>query len=125
MRAREPFQPCIHLGDDPPEHITYEFHLDPPYIPEGAEEEPSKWAGHYIGSAERDRFTERVFEDHGGPHGARILQVQAAAGGTWRLVRTWAGGREKEVQLKQRSGASYCPECTPSPRPAGREPKEH
>ena len=104
------FRQFVHLDDNPPEEITYEVHLDPPYIPDGAEDDPSKWVGHYIGSAERERLMERVFQEHGGPDGARVLQVAKAAGCTWHLVRTWAGGRNKEAQLKQRSGKSYCPE---------------
>lgn len=121
-RRWNPADLYVHLEDELPGHITYEFHLDPPYIPPGAETDPRKWAGHYIGSVEADRFPERAFDEHGGPHGARVLQVQKAAGGTWRLVRTWAGGREKEVQLKQRSGKSFCPECIPNPRLGFSEP---
>jgi hypothetical protein len=93
-----------------PQHVAYLVHLDPPYIPEGCEDERSKWVCHYLGSTETWRLMERVFSDHGTVNGARVLQVQKEAGGTWHLVRTWAGGRGKEVQLKQRSGTSYCPE---------------
>jgi hypothetical protein len=125
MRRRKPFRQFVHLDDNPPEHITYEVHLDPPYIPEGAENDSSKWVGHYIGSAERDRLIERVYRDHGTVNGARVLEVQKATGGTWHLVRSWAGGREKEVQLKQQSGARYCPECSPHPKQADSEPTGH
>jgi hypothetical protein len=121
-RRAKPFKQFVHLDDDPPEHITYEVHLDPPYIPEGAEGDRSKWVGHYIGSAEKDRLMERVFEDHGTVNGARVLQVQKEAGGTWHLVRTWPGGRDKELQLKQQSGARYCPDCTPDPKQGDTEP---
>jgi hypothetical protein len=122
MYRRKPFRQFVHLDDDLPEHIAYEVHLDPPYVPEGAENDPSKWVGHYIGSAERDRLMERVYQDHGTVNGARVLQVQKAAGGSWHLVRTWAGGREKELQLKQQSGTRYCPECSPHPKQADSEP---
>jgi hypothetical protein len=43
--------------------------------------------------------------------------VQRQAGGTWHLVRTWAGGRQKESELKSNNGKRYCPECTKHPRP--------
>jgi hypothetical protein len=110
MTRIKAFEQFVHLTDDPPEHVAYLVHLDPPYIPEGCENDRSKWVCHYLGSTETWRLMERVFSDHGTVNGARVLQVQREAGGTWHLVRTWAGGRDKEVQLKQRSGTSYCPE---------------
>jgi len=125
MSRRKPFKQFVHLGDNPPDKITYEVHLDPPYIPEGAEGDRSKWVRNYIGSAERDRLMERVYKDHGTVNGARVLQVQRQAGGTWHLVRTWAGGVEKEQQLKQQAGTRYCPECTQYPRQGDSPPKEH
>src|ERR1700758_320227 len=97
------FKLRVDLGKNPPKKIVYLYHLDPPY----------KHAKHYLGKT--DDFSRRDAE-HGGPHGARLLQVQKEAGGTWHLVRTWRGGAKKERALKTTSGAQYCPECTPNPR---------
>jgi predicted GIY-YIG superfamily endonuclease len=103
-RAGQAFSYLEHLGPHRPEMIVYLYHLDPPY----------KHAAHYMGST--DDFDRRDAE-HGGPHGARLLQVQKEAGGTWHLVRTWAGGRQKENELKSNAGKRYCPECTKHPLP--------
>lgn len=97
------FKLRVDLGKRPPKRIVYLYHLDPPY----------KHAKHYLGKT--DDFNRRDAE-HGGPHGARLLQVQKEAGGSWHLVRTWRGGGRKERALKTVSGAQYCPECTPNPR---------
>jgi hypothetical protein len=103
-RAEQPFSYLEHLGLPAPQQVVYLYHLDPPY----------KHAAHYLGST--DDFARRDAEQ-GGPHGARLLQVQKEAGGTWHLVRTWAGGRQKESELKSNNGKRYCPECTEHPRP--------
>jgi hypothetical protein len=89
---------------------TYLVHLDPPL----------KHARHYLGFAEGDGLESRL-ADHGGPNGARLLAAQKAAGGTWRLVRTWPGTtRKTERQIKNtRHVPHYCPECQPQ-RSAGR-----
>jgi len=102
--AARAFRYLEHLGPDRPTQVVYLYHLDPPY----------KHAGHYLGST--DDFDRRDSQ-HGGPHGARLLQVQKQTGGSWHLVRTWAGGRSKENQLKSNSGKRYCPECTEHPLP--------
>jgi predicted GIY-YIG superfamily endonuclease len=69
----------------------------------------SKHAGHSLGST--CRLDERLAEHIEG-RGARLLQVVHAAGITWRLARTWPGGKVKERQLKKQRGASrYCPIC--------------
>jgi predicted GIY-YIG superfamily endonuclease len=95
---------CLeHLGTPLPE-IVYLLHLDPPY----------RWAAHYMGSTDD---LERRLSEHGGPDGARLLLVQKQAGGSWHLVRTWAGGRQKESELKSNNGKRYCPECTQRPLP--------
>jgi hypothetical protein len=55
--------------------------------------------------------------EHAGGRGARLLQVAQAAGITWTLARTWAGGRTGERQLKRQGGASRCcPQCGVRPR---------
>jgi hypothetical protein len=103
-RAGQPFPYLEHLLLPPLTPVVYLYHLDPPY----------KHAAHYLGSTED--FARRDAE-HGGPCGARLLQVQKQAGGTWHLVRTWAGGRQKESELKSNSGKRYCPDCTTRPLP--------
>lgn len=117
---RREFEQFVHLNDPVPEEVCYLLHLDPPYIPEGAEDDPRKWAGHYLGTS--DDFPRRGMGEHGTSAGPRILQVQKAVGGTWHLVRTWRGGRAKEKQLKTRAGAEYCPECREHPLPGDSPP---
>lgn len=116
-RAKEmgvDFQQFVHGGLNEPEEMCYLYHLDPAY----------KHAQHYLGTTEDlDNRDAR----HGTSAGARLLEVQKEHGGSWHLVRTWAGGRLKELALKQQSGKRYCPECTKHPR-AGDEmpdPKRH
>jgi hypothetical protein len=113
MARRKEFDQFEHIGHDS-EYICYLYCLDPPYMPEGAEDNPSLWAGHYLGSSPD---FERRDSQQGGPEGARLLQVQKEAGGTWHLVRTWLGDREKEFQLKTRAGKAYCPKCSDHPVP--------
>ena len=94
-----------HLGSMQPGMIVcYLLHLDPPY----------RHAGHYLGSTED---LERRLSEHGGPHGSPLLLAQKRAGGSWYLVRTWVGTRNKESELKSNNGKRYCPECTEHPRP--------
>jgi hypothetical protein len=51
--------------------------------------------------------------------------VVKAAGISWRLARTWPGGRARERQLKNQGGASRrCPECGVTPRTPPAEPKD-
>jgi hypothetical protein len=82
---------------------TYLVHLDPPV---------AGHAGHYLGSA-TDLY--RRLAQHGTGEGARLLEVQVKErGGTFRLVRTWPGGREVEHQLKSgHQGNRLCPDCRP------------
>ena len=103
------FQQFVHGGPDEPEDLCYLYHLDPPY----------KHAEHYLGTTELG--VEERGKYHGTSAGARLLEVQKEHGGSWHLVRTWAGGRLKERALKMQSGKRYCPECTEHPR-AGDEP---
>ena len=88
----------------------YLLHFDRPYI--GANGKGI--ARHYTGSA--TDLQARLAEHEKG-QGARLLQVVKAAGITWRLARTWPGGRDRERQLKNQGGASRrCPECGVTPR---------
>ena len=86
--------------------IVYILHLDPPY----------RHARHYTGHAEPGHLAERLAE-HGTAHGARLLQVQREAGGSWHLARTLPGGRDLERAIKDAQAVPrYCPDCTPTPR---------
>jgi predicted GIY-YIG superfamily endonuclease len=79
--------------------IVYLLHFERPY----------KHARHYTGSAHdlQDRL-----DRHAKGQGARLLAVIQAAGITWELARTWAGGRQKERTLKKQGGATRrCPVC--------------
>ena len=79
--------------------MVYLLHFDTRY----------KHAGHYLGST--CRLEERLAA-HSEGRGARLMHVVQAAGITWRLARTWPGGKAKERQLKKQLGASrYCPLC--------------
>jgi hypothetical protein len=102
-RARQPFPYFEHLGLCPP-MVVYLLHLDPPY----------KHAAHYLGSTDD---LQRRLSQHGGTHGSPLLLAQKQAGGSWHLVRTWAGGKQKESWLKSNNGKRYCPECTSHPLP--------
>lgn len=97
---------------DVPGHL-YLAHLDPPL----------KHARHYLGFAEGglEDLAERLAE-HGGPHGARLLQRQQEAGGTWHITRTWEGTRRLERAIKNtRHVPHYCPACQPERSAARRE----
>ena len=86
--------------------IVYILHLDPPY----------RHARHYTGHAEPGHLAERLAE-HGTARGARLLQVQREAGGSWHLARTLPGGRDLERAIKDAQAVPrYCPDCTPTPR---------
>lgn len=121
MSRRKQFEQFEHLTTENPEYVCYLYHFDPPYIPEGAEDNPSLWAGHYLGSS--PDFPGRDSRQ-GGPEGARLMQVQREAGGTWHLSRTWLGNREKEFQLKTRAPKAYCPDCTDHPVPGTDPPRK-
>jgi hypothetical protein len=86
--------------------IVYILHLDPPY----------RHARHYTGHADPGHLAERLAE-HGTARGARLLQVQREAGGSWHLARTLPGGRDLERAIKDAQAVPrYCPDCTPVPR---------
>ena len=97
------FAQFVHGSPNEPDELCYLYHLDPPL----------KHAQHYLGTTEN---LERREGEHGSSAGARLLEVQKEQGGSWHLVRTWAGGRLKERALKMQSGKRYCPECTEHPR---------
>jgi predicted GIY-YIG superfamily endonuclease len=66
-------------------------------------------AQHYLGYA--DNVDRRVAEHLQGT-GARLTQVVLNVGITFKVVRTWEGGRDKERTLKnQKNGRRLCPVC--------------
>jgi len=89
---------------------VYLIHLDTPY----------KHARHYTGWT--TDLPARL-QAHREGRGARLMEVITKAGITWRLARTWPGGRARERAIKDRHEAPrLCPECSALPRPvsAGR-----
>jgi hypothetical protein len=95
-----------------PDGTVYLLHLDPPY----------KHARHYTGHADPGRLRARLAA-HAAGTGARLMQVVKDAGGSFRLARTWPGGRARERELKDRHEAPrLCPICTPHPLPAQANP---
>jgi predicted GIY-YIG superfamily endonuclease len=78
----------------------YLLHLD----------KPLRHARDYVGLA--DDLDARL-ERHASGQGARMLAVCRERGITWRLVRTWQGGRKFERQLKNRKETpALCPICS-------------
>jgi len=92
--------PARYLG------TVYLLHFDRSY----------RHARHYLGWA---KGLDTRLAEHAAGHGARLLQVVAAAGITWTLARTWPGvTRNRERQLKRMGGAARrCPLCGIHPRP--------
>jgi predicted GIY-YIG superfamily endonuclease len=85
---------------------VYTLHFDPPYpadAPEGAQQ-----AKHYTGWA---TDLETRLADHNAGYGARLTQVQLAAGGTWRVAKVEPGTVDRETQLKERGATRRCPVC--------------
>jgi hypothetical protein len=108
------FFPHLDPANDGHAAWTYLLHLEPAY----------KQAAHYLGSA--SGLAARL-RQHGTCDGARLLQVQREAGGSFVLARTWPGGRAVETHLKaQKQGTRLCPLCCPATRrgalPAALEP---
>ena len=90
---------------DPGPGTVYLIHLDIPY----------KHARHYTGWT---TDLDARLQAHRDGHGARLMQVITSADITWRLVRTWPGGRDRERAIKDRHEAPrLCPACSPLPRP--------
>ncbi len=75
-------------------------------------DEPYQHARHYLGVAHN--VDERLRQHRRGRSagGARLMEVVTQAGITWRLARTWNGGRDLERQLKGwNNGCRLCPIC--------------
>lgn len=86
--------------------VVYTLHFDPPYpsnAPEGAQV-----ARHYTGWT---RDLDARLAEHEAGEGARLTQVQRAAGGTWRLASAEAGTRDLEAQRKERGATRRCSIC--------------
>jgi predicted GIY-YIG superfamily endonuclease len=89
---------------------VYLLHLDPAYL----------HARHYLGWTQD---LEARLQAHREGRGARLMEVQKQAGGSFRLARTWPGDRDRERAIKDGHDAPrLCPECSDHPRPvqAGR-----
>jgi predicted GIY-YIG superfamily endonuclease len=102
---------------------VYTLHFDPPYTPDPAAPR-YKQAAHYTGWAkDRGAHLDARLARHEAGQGARLTQVQRAAGGTWRLAAVEPGDRARERQLKQHGAARRCPICKaeaqaePAPEP--------
>ncbi len=78
---------------------VYLIHFDKPY----------RHAQHYLGYT---NDLDARLAAHASGNGARLMEVVANAGITWRLAQTWAGGRELERRLKrQKNSPRLCPIC--------------
>jgi predicted GIY-YIG superfamily endonuclease len=90
---------------DPAAGTIYLIHFDTPY----------KHARHYTGWT---TDLDARLQAHREGRGSRLMEVITKAGITWRLVRTWLGGRDRERAIKNRHEAPrLCPECSVPPRP--------
>ncbi len=96
--------------------VTYLLHFVDPQTGSPAR---YKHAGHYLGDSEAGREGERL-EEHRAGRGSVLTAAARQAGLDFVITRTWLGGAEKARQLKTRSGALYCPECSPQPQPGTR-----
>ena len=92
---------------------TYLLHF---IDPETGQPARYQHAGHYIGDTEMGREGGRL-EEHREGRGAVLTAVARRAGLDFVITRTWPGGASKARQLKTRSGALYCPECSEHPVP--------
>jgi len=76
--------------------------------------QPLAHARHYLGWT--TNLQERLYAHETG-NGARLMEVISERGITWRLVRTWEGGRDLERRLKaQHHNPRLCPICNPRER---------
>lgn len=92
--------------------IVYLLHFTQVYEPY-PDAEPYKCAGHYTGSVRGGpKALRRRLRQHGTERGAKLMIAVAERGIRWVLARTWAGGYERERQLKRQGGARRrCPLC--------------
>lgn len=81
-----------------------------------------KHAGHYLGTTTAGRLAEHV-EEHRQGRAAVLTATAREAGLDFRVARIWPGGHGKERQLKTRSGALYCPDCSSEPQPGTAPPR--
>ena len=88
--------------------VCYTLHFDPPYPPHANAAEGAQVARHYTGFA-TDLDTRLA--EHAAGRGARLTQVQLAAGGSWRLASAEPGTRDREAQLKERGATRRCQIC--------------
>lgn len=67
-------------------------------------------AGHYLGYCDD---LDRRLAQHRSGNGARLMEVIAANGISWKVVRTWVGDRAFERLLKRRKNTPrrLCPVC--------------
>ena len=86
--------------------LVYTLHFDPPYPPQAPE--GAQVARHYTGWA---KDLDARLADHEAGRGARLTQVQLAAGGTWRLASAEPGTRDLEAQRKERGASRRCQIC--------------
>jgi len=82
--------------------VVYTLHLLPGF---GDERQMSR---HYTGFA--TDLPARLAEHENGS-GARLLQLQKEAGGTWVLASWEPGTVDREIQLKYRGAVRRCPVC--------------
>ena len=68
-----------------------------------------KHAKHYVGYT--DDLEERL-KRHRAGNGARLVEVITAAGLTFEVARTWAGGHDLERRLKKHGATRVCPICS-------------
>jgi len=87
---------------------VYTLCLDPPYPPDALSR--TGQAGHYSGWA-LNLGRRLAVHAGGGVHAARLLQVQIASGGSFRLARAERGTRDRETQLKYCGFTRRCPIC--------------
>ena len=85
---------------------VYLIHFDAPL---GDVSNPRGQARHYLG------YTEALaarLEAHRSGNGSAIMAAVARRGITWRLARTWEGGRDLERRLKRwHNSPRLCPIC--------------
>lgn len=99
--------------------ICYTLHFDPPYPPNAPK--GAQIAKHYTGFA--TDLGARLAE-HAAGRGARLTQVQLAAGGTWRLASAERDTRDRETQLKERGATRRCQICKDEAQAAAAVPPE-